>query len=78
MGFFSDLMDKVFDDILGFDPPKAPPLPPMPPPLPTKIKGQATSEIRRRQRSKVSGRRRTIVTGELSPEQVGKKTLLGK
>ena len=47
-------------------------------PLPTNISGQASDEIRRRQRSNVSGRADTVVTGELSPKQVGKKTLLGR
>ncbi len=58
--------------------PPPPPLPPLAPPPATRITGQASDEIRRRQRRGVSGRRKTIVTGELSPTQVGKKTLLGR
>lgn len=58
--------------------PDLPPLPDQPAPPATRITGQASDEIRRRQRSRVSGRRKTIVTGELSPVQVGKKTLLGR
>jgi hypothetical protein len=57
------------------------PVPPAPDPIapsPTQVSGQVSDEIRRRQRSKVSGRRKTIVTGELSPTRVGKKNLLGR
>ena len=62
---------------------KAPkiPVPPAPTPIappPTRVSGGASDEIRRRQRGRVSGRRKTIVTGELSPTQTGKKTLLGR
>lgn len=63
-----------------FKGPEIPPLPPITPiaPLPTNISGGASDEILRRQRGRVSGRRKTIVTGELSPQQTGKKTLLGR
>ncbi len=57
-------------------PPTTPPLPPIAPPQ-TLVKGQASGEIQRRQRGRVSGRSKTIVTGELSP-QTGKKSLLGR
>lgn len=65
---------------LGFGTPKFPPIPAVPPPIPPveKISGEASDEIRRRQRRSVSGRRETIVTGDLSPVKPGKKTLLGR
>lgn len=75
---------RVGEQILratGLAKPEFPDLPPLPEPQATpatRITGQASDEIRRRQRGKVSGRRKTIVTGELSPAQVGKKTLLGR
>lgn len=76
MGFFS----KLFDDILGFDPPKAPPLPPLPPPAIQidRADGPASEEIRKRRRTKASGRRKTIVTGDLTPEDPGRTNLLGR
>lgn len=74
------ILSFIFDDILGFDPPKAPPLPPLPPPALTvdTAEGPASEEIRKRRRSKVSGRRKTIVTGDLTPEDPGRTNLLGR
>ncbi len=65
---------------IGLGKPDFPDLPAIPKPIPpvTRISGGATDEIRRRQRGKVSSRRDTIVTGQLSPENVGKKSLLGR
>ncbi len=74
MGFFS----KLFDDILGFDPPKAPPPAPLPIPPPTQISGEASDEIRRKKRARQSGRRQTIVTGDLTPNDPSKSNLLGR
>jgi len=67
-------------DSIGLGKPKfpAPPVRPKPIPPVTRLEGGATDEIRRRQRGKVSGRGDTIVTGQLSPEKVGKKSLLGR
>lgn len=73
MGFFSTFLDKV----LGIDPIKPPPLPPLPPPQATPERADEPSEVTRRRRARVSGKRKTIVTGELAPE-TGKKTLLGR
>jgi hypothetical protein len=74
MGLFS----KIFDDILGFDPPKAPPPPPLPIPEPEKIKADEEDEIRKRRLARASGLRRTIVTGDLSPDDPTKVNLLGR
>lgn len=78
MGWFSKIFDKVFDDILGINPPKAPPPAPLPPPEPEKIKADEEDEIRRRRLAKASGRRRTIVTGDLTPDDPMKVNLLGR
>lgn len=78
MGFFSKVFSKIFDDILGFDPKKPPPLPPLPPPPTEKITGTPSAEQQLRQRKRVSGRRKTIIAGELSPTRVGKVNLLGR
>ena len=57
-----------------FKKPKAPPLPPLPEPLPKLEKpGEEQITTKRRRR----GRSNTILTGELIPMGVGKKTLLG-
>lgn len=74
MGIFSDFADKV----LGIDPPKPPKLPKLPPPEATPERAQVPSEVLRRRRARVSGRKKTIVTGEFVPEQVGKVNLLGR
>ncbi len=71
-------LERAGKNVEGFFKPELPPLPTPQAPPATRITGQASDEIRRRQRGKVSGRRKTIVTGELSPAQVGKKTLLGR
>ena len=66
---------------IGLGKPEFPDLPPLPdPPAPpaTRISGQGSDEISRQQRGRVSGRGDTVVTGELSPTKVGKKTLLGR
>ena len=73
MGLFS----KIFDDILGFNPPKTPPVP-LPTPEPEKIKADEEDEIRKRRLAKMSSRRKTIVTGDLSPENPMKVNLLGR
>lgn len=59
--------------LFGGSPVKAPEVPP-PPPIPEADEG-VSDEARRRMRRK--GRKETIITGELVPEDVGKKTLLG-
>lgn len=72
---------KIFDDILGFDPPKQPPPPPLPPPPPPpteKINLKEDDEMRRRRLARLRGRRKTIVTGDLTPEDTGKVNLLGR
>ena len=74
-------IDKQFKSSIGLGTPEFPSLPPLPKPAAppaTRISGGASDEIRRRQRGRVSGRKDTIVTGELSPTKVGKKTLLGR
>jgi len=51
-----------------------------PPPVPTSVPTvgiESQDAIKRRLHKRVSGRARTIVTGDLTPQQVGKKTLLG-
>ena len=65
---------------LGLGTPKFPTIPGAPKPIPPveKISGGASDEIRRRQRGRVSGRKNTIVSGDLSPVKTGKKTLLGR
>ena len=74
MGLFS----KIFDDILGFNPPKNPPPAPAPPPPPEKIQIDEEDEIRRRRLAQASGRLKTIVTGDLSPDDPMKVNLLGR
>jgi len=73
MGLFS----KIFDDILGFNPPKAPPVP-LPMPEPEKITIEEEDEIRKRRLGRLRGRRETIVTGDLTPENPMKVNLLGR
>ena len=62
---------------LGFGTPKVPTIPDAKPPV-ERITGGGSDEIRRRQRGRVSGRKNTIVSGDLSPVKTGKKTLLGR
>jgi hypothetical protein len=73
MGFLSDIMDKWF----GFDPPQPPPLPPVPPPQPLPEIQDALSAFKGLRRGKKRGRGSTILTGELVPEDLGKRSLLG-
>jgi len=70
----SDLTDKI----LGIDPPKVKPLPPPPPiaPLPKPEAGDETTDAQLRRRGK-RGRAGTVLTGDLIPEDIGKRTLLG-
>ena len=52
----------------------------LPEPAPTELAAEAPEEIKQeeaRKRRNRRGRRKTIITGELAPEVVGKKTLLG-
>lgn len=51
-----------------------------PPPIPTAVPtigAESQDVMKRKLHKRVSGRKRTIVTGDLTPEQVGKRTLLG-
>lgn len=61
------------------DPPKAPALPPVEEPLTppeVSVGTGARDELRRRAKARVSGRRKTIVTGDLTPPSA-KKSVLG-
>jgi len=53
-----------------------PPPVPEPEPVPELMPEEAKEEVARRRRGR-GGRRKTIITGALEPETVGKKTLLG-
>ena len=66
----SSIMDKWF----GFDPPKVK-LPPVPPPEPVSER-QTPEDVAKRMR-RTKGRSETILTGDLVPKDVGKRTLLG-
>lgn len=68
---------KNITGALGFGTPKVPTIPDAKPPV-ERITGGGSDEIRRRQRGRVSGRKNTIVSGDLSPVKTGKKTLLGR
>lgn len=78
---------KVFDDVLGFDPPNVPP-PPAPPPMasmPEAPDVAAAADRARGEReardaqSKKRGRRSTVVTGPegVGATPLGRKTLVG-
>lgn len=59
----------------AFKKPKKPPPPPeAPPPPPTpEVEEEAIKKFKRKR----AGRGKTIITGDLTPELIGKKTLLG-
>ena len=51
-----------------------------PEPAPTELAAEAPEEIKQqeaRKRRRRRGKKRTVITGELAPEVVGKQTLLG-
>ena len=68
MGLFSELARSVGGHIQSQQPG----------PRPIIDLGSASDEIRRRRRAKMSGRRKTIVTGDLTPEDPGRTNLLGR
>ena len=67
-------MGSIMDKWFGFDPPQMPKLPPVAPiPIPEMDEGMdAFKRLRKRK-----GRSKTIVTGDLEPMDIGKRTLLG-
>ena len=68
-------LSDVMDDWFGFDPPEKPKLPVVSPP-PTIEKAMGVAGTLRRSRPQ-RGRASTILTGDLVPMDIGKRTLLG-
>lgn len=69
-------MGSIMDKWFGIDPPKAPKAPAPLAPLPTADSGGGLNDALRRSRRR-SGRSNTILTGDLVPMDVGKRSLLG-
>lgn len=74
---FGDSFSDMFKYGIGGKPPEIPPAP-TPPPEIERISAEESDEIKRRRRARVSGRRRTIITGDLTPFQSQKTSLLGR
>lgn len=54
-----------------------PPSPPVSAPLATPEVGEEAEELAKRRQLRKKGRRKTIITGALVPEETGKKRFLG-